>query len=61
VLTTCNPNDKHGKTSHLKAEQIDELVAFMKALPYEMPPDETPNTVKDYLKEMKYPRPEERH
>jgi YVTN family beta-propeller protein len=58
VLTTCNVGDKHGKTSHLKPEQIDDLVAFLKALPYEMPPDETPNTVKDYLKEMKYPRPE---
>jgi YVTN family beta-propeller protein len=61
VLTTCNPNDKHGKTSHLKPDEIDDLVAFMKSLPYEMPPDETPNTVKDYLKEMKYPRPEDGH
>jgi len=46
VLTTCNKDDKHGKTSHLKAEQLDDLVAFLKALPYEQPPDETPNTVK---------------
>lgn len=45
VLTTCNKDDKHGKTSHLKPTQIDELVAFLKALPYEMPPDTTPNTV----------------
>lgn len=47
VLTTCNKDDKHGKTSHLKKEQLEDLVAFLKALPYEMPPDETPNTVKD--------------
>jgi YVTN family beta-propeller protein len=47
VLATCNKGDKHGKTSHLKPDQIDDLVAFLKSLPYEMPPDETPNTVKD--------------
>jgi YVTN family beta-propeller protein len=46
VLTTCNPNDKHGKTSHLQPQQIDDLVAFLKSLPYELPPQETPNTVK---------------
>jgi YVTN family beta-propeller protein len=46
VLTTCNKDDKHGKTSHLKPNEIDDLVAFLKALPYEMPPNETPNTVK---------------
>jgi len=46
VLTTCNPNDKHGKTSHLKPQEIDDLVAFLKSLPYELPPKETPNTVK---------------
>ncbi len=46
VLTTCNKDDKHGKTSHLKPGQLDDLVAFLKALPYEKPPDETPNTVK---------------
>jgi YVTN family beta-propeller protein len=46
VLTTCNKNDKHGKTSHLKANEIDDLVEFLKSLPYEMPPHETPNTVK---------------
>lgn len=47
VLTTCNKDNKHGKTSHLKKEHLDDLVAFLKALPYETPPDETPNTVKD--------------
>src|SRR5207302_1443094 len=46
VLTSCNPADKHGKTSHLKPGEIDDLVAFLQSLPYETPPLETPNTVK---------------
>ncbi|HEX5270867.1 MAG TPA: hypothetical protein VFW33_10285 [Gemmataceae bacterium] len=46
VLTTCNKDDRHGKTSHLRPDEIDDLVAFLKALPYETPPSETPNTVK---------------
>jgi hypothetical protein len=46
VLTTCNPGDKHGKTSHLKPAEVDAVVEFLKSLPYERPPDETPNTVK---------------
>jgi YVTN family beta-propeller protein len=46
VLTTCNAKDKHGKTSHLKPAELDDLVAFLQSLPYEKPPDETPNTVK---------------
>jgi YVTN family beta-propeller protein len=46
VLTTCNRGDRHGKTSNLKESDIDDLVAFLKSLPYEKPPDETPNTVK---------------
>jgi YVTN family beta-propeller protein len=46
VLTTCNQGDKHGKTSHLKPQEIDDLVAFLKSLPYEMPPKQTPNTVR---------------
>lgn len=46
VLTTANPADRHGKTSHLKPAEIDELVAFLKSLPFEPPPDETPNAVK---------------
>ena len=46
VLTSCNQTDQHGHTSQLKPDQLDELVAFLKALPYEKPPDETPNTVK---------------
>jgi YVTN family beta-propeller protein len=46
VLTTCNKEDRHGKTSHLKPEEIDDLIAFLQSLPYEKPPDETENTVK---------------
>lgn len=46
VLTTCNKDDKHGKTSHLKPPEVDDLVEFLKSLPYELPPLETPNTVK---------------
>ncbi|MFQ3650421.1 MAG: hypothetical protein SNJ75_08820, partial [Gemmataceae bacterium] len=45
VLTTCNKEDKHGRTSHLKPNELNDLVEFLKALPYEMPPEETPNTV----------------
>jgi YVTN family beta-propeller protein len=46
VLTTCNKGDKHGKTSHLKPAEIDDLVDFLKSLPYEPPPAQTENTVK---------------
>jgi YVTN family beta-propeller protein len=42
----CNKEDRHGKTSHLKPVEIDDLVAFLHSLPYEKPPSETPNTVK---------------
>jgi len=34
VLTTANSGDEHGVTSHLTAEQIEDLVAFLMALPY---------------------------
>ena len=51
VLTTQNPNDEHGKTSRLSKEQKDDLIAFLKSLPYEMPPDEVENTVPYRLKE----------
>jgi YVTN family beta-propeller protein len=57
VLTVHNKNDRHGKTSHLSPADIDDLVAFLKSLPYELPPDETPNTVKDRIK-LTYPRPQ---
>ena len=59
VLTTCNSGDKHGKTSHLKKDELDDLVAFLEALPFEAPPEETPNTVKDFEREFHYPRPKE--
>jgi YVTN family beta-propeller protein len=45
VLTTCNKGDRHGRTSHLKAGEIDDLVEFLRSLPYEPPPAVTPNTV----------------
>ena len=32
VLTTSNPHDKHGKTSHLTSQQIDDLVAYLLSL-----------------------------
>jgi YVTN family beta-propeller protein len=53
VLTTYNKGDKHGKTSQLKKEEIDDLVEFLKSLPYELPPMETPNTVKYRLQPKK--------
>ena len=37
LLITSNAGDKHGKTSQLAATQIDDLVEFLKALPYEDP------------------------
>ena len=37
VLTTANPGDQHGKTSHLKPAEIDDLVEFLKSLPFEDP------------------------
>jgi YVTN family beta-propeller protein len=32
VLTTSNPGDKHGKTSHLTPPQIDDLAAYLLSL-----------------------------
>ena len=32
VLTTCNPCDKHGQTSHLTPQQLDDLVAYLLSL-----------------------------
>lgn len=49
VLTTFNKGDRHGTTSHLKPNDIDDLVAFLKSLPYEPLPNETPNAVKHRL------------
>ena len=37
VLTTFNRNDRHGKTSHLTEQQIDDVIEFLKALPFQDP------------------------
>ena len=37
VLTSHNRDDRHGQTSHLNAMQIDDLVEFLKCLPYTSP------------------------
>ena len=37
VLTTQNAGDKHGVTSQLSEREVDDLVAFLKSLPYEQP------------------------
>jgi DNA-binding beta-propeller fold protein YncE/mono/diheme cytochrome c family protein len=37
VLTTANTNDQHGKTSHLSTAEINDLVEFLKSLPFELP------------------------
>jgi YVTN family beta-propeller protein len=34
-VLTMNPGDKHGTTSHLSAAERDDLVAFLKSLPFE--------------------------
>ncbi len=37
VLVESNRGGRHGKTSHLSAAEIDDLVEFLKSLPYEAP------------------------
>jgi DNA-binding beta-propeller fold protein YncE len=37
VLTTSNPGDRHGKTSDLNSTEIDDLVEFLRSLPFEDP------------------------
>jgi cytochrome c peroxidase len=37
VLVEQNRDDKHGRTSHLKPADLDDLVEFLKSLPYELP------------------------
>jgi cytochrome c peroxidase len=34
TLTSKNPNDEHGVTSHLTETELQDLVAFLLALPY---------------------------
>jgi cytochrome c peroxidase len=36
-VLTMNADDRHGKTSHLSPSELDDLVEFLKALPYEDP------------------------
>lgn len=51
VLTIYNKEDRHGKTSHLRLNDIDDLVEFLKSLPYETPPEETPNAVQERVRQ----------
>ncbi|MCA9064938.1 MAG: c-type cytochrome, partial [Planctomycetaceae bacterium] len=37
VLTSQNKDDQHGTTSSLNDQEIDDLVEFLKALPFELP------------------------
>ena len=37
VLTSQNLGDRHGVTSHLSSGEIDDMVEFLKALPFEDP------------------------
>ena len=37
VLVEQNKGDKHGQTSHLKPNEIDDMLEFLKSLPYELP------------------------
>ncbi len=32
LLTTANPHDRHGRTSHLRSAQIDDLAAYLLSL-----------------------------
>jgi len=40
VLTTRNPNDEHGVTSDLSAQQLDQLVAYLEQIDQGEPPRE---------------------
>jgi YVTN family beta-propeller protein len=35
VLTSANPADEHGVTSHLSPDELADLIAFLSSLPYE--------------------------
>ncbi len=50
VLTVHNKGDKHGKSNHLSPAQVEDLAAFLKSLPYEPPPHDTPNAVPHRIK-----------
>ncbi len=47
VLTTSNPEDNHGKTSQLSAQQLDELVAYLLQLDGDVAPSKLPFEVDD--------------
>jgi len=32
VVTSCNPNNEHGKTSHLNKSQLDDLIEYVLSL-----------------------------
>jgi cytochrome c peroxidase len=34
LLTTDNPDDEHGTTSHLSEQQLADLISFLLAIPY---------------------------
>ncbi|MGZ8727857.1 MAG: hypothetical protein ACXW5U_03315 [Thermoanaerobaculia bacterium] len=34
VVTTGNPGDLHGRTSHLSSGEVDDLVAFLESIPF---------------------------
>ena len=61
VFTKHNPDDKHGVTSHLSPNELDDLVAFVKSLPYEHPPETTTNSIKHrvILQPVTPPKPRE--
>ena len=46
IWTVYSTNDLHGITGYMNKIQLNDLVEFLKSLPYKTPPDETPNTVK---------------
>jgi cytochrome c peroxidase len=45
VLTMHNKQDRHGKTSQLSPGEMNDLVEFLRSLPFEPPPAVTPNAV----------------
>ncbi|MBC8230998.1 beta-propeller fold lactonase family protein [bacterium] len=41
IWTVYNPDDLHGATNDMKKEQLNDLIEYMKALPAEIPPEDT--------------------
>jgi YVTN family beta-propeller protein len=48
VLVEFNRDDKHGRTSHLKPAEIDDLIEFLKSLPYEIPAEKSANRLQHF-------------